>query len=177
MDEHDRNTVARPIVIDVDLSGRSHDLAAHHGLLIGIHESSAWRGFGSVAGPLRAITAPWRERERLRSSRRSAGVAGLIPGLDDGRVALPAEPRDRRCPQREMAADLSRQPEPPSGEHAQDVSVGEDEDVAVDGAEALDQTVGAPGDVLDGLAVRPRAVPDRPARVVLPDLRRATAFH
>src|SRR6185437_2016801 len=60
MDEHDRNTVARPIVIDVDLSGRSHDLAAHHGLLIGIHESSAWRGFGSVAGPLRAITAPWR---------------------------------------------------------------------------------------------------------------------
>src|SRR5436190_14075818 len=68
------------------------------------------------------------------------------------------------------------QAEPPSRQDAQHVSMGEDEDVAIDGPESFDETVCSSGDVLDRLAVRPGPIPDRPSRVLLADVGRAPAL-
>ena len=46
----------------------------------------------------------------------------------------------------------------------------EEEDIALRGTDAGQHPIGAGTDLLDGLALRPRPGPDRPARVVLADL-------
>src|SRR4029079_11936283 len=52
----------------------------------------------------------------------------------------------------------------------------EDQDVAVRGMDLGQHPVGTGADLLHGLALRPRPGPDRPARVVLADLRGETAL-
>src|SRR6516162_441168 len=78
----------------------------------------------------------------------SRSATRLVPGLDHRRLAFPAEPRDRRGPEREGSTGLGGESQPPSREHPEHVPVREDEDIAVDGAEALDETIRARRDVL-----------------------------
>ena len=53
-----------------------------------------------------------------------------VPDLDDPPILLPAELRDRRRPELEAARGDGRGLDPAGGEDAQEVAVGEDEDVA-----------------------------------------------
>src|SRR6188472_2820146 len=63
----------------------------------------------------------------------SGEVAGLVPGLDDRVLAIPAEDRDGRGAEREQGARCGRQIEPASGQDPQEMAVREDEDIAVRG--------------------------------------------
>ena len=67
--------------------------------------------------------------------------------------------------------DGGRQVEPAGGQDPQEMAVREDQDIAVRGADPGEHAVGPCADLFDGLAVRPRPGPDRPARVVVADVR------
>ena len=75
-----------------------------------------------------------------------------------------------------LAAVLSREVDPAGGEHAQDVAVGEDGDVAVGGQRAGDHAVGPLARLRHGLAAGRAVGPQRPARALGADLRRRPAL-
>ena len=93
------------------------------------------------------------------AARQSAGeleVAGLVPGLDDAVLAVPAEHGERAGRQAEQAPEWGLQPDPARREDAEQVTVREQEDVAV-GVAAPVRGPGPPG-------ARPRPPSRRPAR-------------
>ena len=58
-------------------------------------------------------------------------MAGLVPGLDDRVLAIPAEDRERAGREAEQAAERRLQADPARGEDAEQVTVREEQDVAV----------------------------------------------
>ena len=91
---------------------------------------------------------------------------------DHAGLALEAELGHRRGVEREARAVLGRQLEPAGGEHAQDVAVGEERDVAAGGQRAGDHAVGALAGLRERLAAGRAVAPQRPAGPLLADLGR-----
>ena len=110
---------------------------------------------GSAAGcpgrwrsPRRAAARPCAGRRRARRRRglrsrpwRRPSRRRCVPARDHAVLALEAELGERGGVEREARAALRRQLEPAGGEHAQDVAVGEQRDVAV-GARARGRSRG-----------------------------------
>src|SRR5206468_3273053 len=90
--------------------------------------------------------------QERRPGERSAGNAGLVPAEDHRLLPLPAEDGDRRGREREEPAVYGREVEPTRREHAEDVTVGEQEDITGRGADVGDDAVRSRGDLLDRLA-------------------------
>ena len=105
-------------------------------------------------------------------------MAGVVPEADDGAIggAVVAEGGEGGGVEGEEGAQSEGLVEPAAGEGAEEVAAGEDQDVALDGAEAGDDAVGAGGDVGDGLAARRAVVKDVPRGVLAVDLVGAEAF-
>ena len=87
----------------------------------------------------------------------------------------------RSQPRTEMVAvpsansppDVGRQAQPAGGQDAEQVTVSEEQDVAVGCPDPGDHAVGPGGDLVDGLAARPRSAPDRPVGELAPDVGRS----
>ena len=122
---------------------------------------------GRAAGSAVSAASPGVDRARRRVE-----VAILVPRLDDGTLAVPAEDRDGRCREREQPTRGRGQAQPAGAEDAEQVAVAEEQGIAGDGRgqAALDDPVGAGPDLVDGLTGRPRTGPDRPAGEVGPDV-------
>src|SRR4029453_10859537 len=100
----------------------------------------------------------------------------LVPDVDDASLALVAEEADRRGPQRQVATVYRRQPDPARGQDSQDVRVGEQRDVAVDGVDPGDHAPRPLSHLLHALALRHRGRPDRPSGLLNAHGRGGAAF-
>src|SRR6185369_4716518 len=94
--------------------------------------SSSWQR-GRWAWPPDSV-----QRRTIRVERTSTSVtavtprgASAVPGADDARLALEAQAAQRAGVEGQPAAERGGLLEPARGEDAQDVAVGEDQDVAV----------------------------------------------
>ena len=85
--------------------------------------------------------------------------------------ALPAEHAEVPVPSANFSPRRGQR-YPAGRQHPQQVAMGEEEHVAVDGRleASRDDSVGASPDLLSRLAARPRTGPDRPARILGADL-------
>ena len=86
------------------------------------------RGFDVLSGGPGADTLA--RAAAITSSPADDQVRRVVPQPDRAPLALEAELGDRAGVEREVAAVGGRQPDPAGGEHAQEVSVGEQRDVA-----------------------------------------------
>src|SRR5215218_10354706 len=96
----------------------------------------------------------------------------VIPEPEYAALALEAEVADRGGAESEPAARLRRELDPAGADHAQEVPMREQRDVAARGERTLDHPVGAGAGVLERLAARRPVAPDVPAGPLLPDLER-----
>ena len=106
-----------------------------------------------------------------RLLRPAAVRAGLdVPAAQHPPLALEAEHAHRRGAERELAAAVGPEPDPARAELPQQVRVGEHERVAVGGQRALDDAIGARGELVERLALGEVVAPDVPAGVLDADL-------
>ena len=127
---------------------------------------AAVRDRRGVPGPFRQPVPP----HAGAGGRRRLGTAARVPLPHDPTLVLVAEHADGRRVEGEEAARVRFEPEPAGREDAQQVAVREHEQVAGRLLRFGDDPVGAGRDLLDRLAAGDRAVPDRPVRVLSPDL-------
>src|SRR5437867_236070 len=90
-------------------------------------------------------------------------LARHVPRLDDPALPLPAKRADRCRRQCEQAAVAGGPSDPARGEDPQDVRVTEQDDVPAGAQGPIHDPVGARSHLLERLALRDRAGPDRPA--------------
>src|SRR5882724_5599518 len=109
---------------------------------------------------------------------RSVQVMRIVPQSDDrlGKVVLVAEDAEGCGAEHKITPARRFEAEPACGEHPQNMGARKHQDVALDGAYTIDNTVGSRAHLVRGLPSG-AAVPEQiPIRALLQDLDRAPAF-
>ena len=93
-----------------------------------------------------------------------------VPDFHSRYITVVAEDAQRACIQEKVLAATRGQPDPARREHAQHVSVREQQNVAVEGASARDNPIDPCANLLGRFATRAAVSEDQPARRYLVDL-------
>ena len=114
-------------------------------------------------------SAPLRLRARMSAPRIVAEGLGIERDQDRGLVLI-AQDIERSRLEDEVSARLCGEIQPAGDEHTQDMAVGKEHGILVQGAQACDHAVTAGRHLVGGLAAGGGRVKDRPSRFRLADL-------
>ena len=115
---------------------------------------------------------------RFRSVPFIVSMAAIVPKANDGIVGAMVVADYAQCggAQEEEPSRCRFQTEPAGGEHVEKVAAGNEQHIAVDGADPVDDPVGPGGHLRDRFAARATVAEQFPAGTLLIDLRRRLAL-